>query len=74
MYSGAAFRTAETKILHFHSASSELNKYPPNSMESVWFISMSTRRDESDLEKILVSHQDSKLFELNSLSEKNTVA
>lgn len=74
MYSGESSHTAETKILHFHSANSELNDYPPNLMESLWFILMSTRRDESDLEKILVSHQDSKLFELNPLSEKNIVA
>lgn len=34
-YSGESSHTAETKILHFHSANSELNEYPPNLMESL---------------------------------------
>lgn len=68
MYSGESSPTAETKTIHFHSANLE---YPANLMETLWFILMSTRRDRSVLEKILVSHQDSKLFALNSLSEKN---
>lgn len=68
MYSGESSHTAETKTSHFHCANSE---YPPNLMESLWFTLMSTRRNRSVLEKILVSHQDSKLFALNSLSEKN---
>lgn len=50
-YSGESSHTAERKILHCHSTNSELNQYPPNLMESLWFILMSTRRDKNDLEE-----------------------